>query len=249
MPTPSSCPAAIPSFTPAGLRPIPPFSSGLAGRQKAPDLWRMRRLHGAGRGADRRKMATATPWPASCRSPPASPARKLQPRLSPICGRFPAPRGTDPCAAMSFTIRPSPTEGTAERLFAASDAAGNDLGAIGLRRGKVMGSYAHVIARRHDGPRHHADGHRFRCRQVADRRRTVPRLCQSRPEGACRSSRRTCRTTPPSPSMAARSAAPRRCRRAPRGSIRRVHMNPVLLKPETERGAQVIVQGQRATPP
>ncbi len=36
-------------------------------------------------------------------------------------------------------------EGTADRLFAASDAAGSDLGAIGLRRGKNMGSYAHVI--------------------------------------------------------------------------------------------------------
>jgi cobyrinic acid a,c-diamide synthase len=36
-------------------------------------------------------------------------------------------------------------EGTGDRLFAASDAAGNDLGAIGLRRGKIMGSYAHVI--------------------------------------------------------------------------------------------------------
>ena len=37
-------------------------------------------------------------------------------------------------------------EGTADRLFAAKDAAGNDLGAIGLRRGHIMGSYAHVIS-------------------------------------------------------------------------------------------------------
>ncbi|MGQ0484208.1 MAG: cobyrinate a,c-diamide synthase [Hyphomicrobiales bacterium] len=36
-------------------------------------------------------------------------------------------------------------EGHADRLFAAGDAAGSDLGAIGLRRGKIMGSYAHVI--------------------------------------------------------------------------------------------------------
>ena len=36
-------------------------------------------------------------------------------------------------------------EGTADRLFAAKDAADSDLGAIGLRRGKIMGSYAHVI--------------------------------------------------------------------------------------------------------
>lgn len=38
------------------------------------------------------------------------------------------------------------SEGYAERLFAASDAAGHDLGQIGMRRGQVMGSYAHVIA-------------------------------------------------------------------------------------------------------
>lgn len=37
-------------------------------------------------------------------------------------------------------------EGTAERLFAAQDAAGRPLPPMGLRRGKVMGSYAHVIA-------------------------------------------------------------------------------------------------------
>lgn len=37
-------------------------------------------------------------------------------------------------------------EGPAERLFAARDAAGNALENMGLRRGNVMGSYAHVIA-------------------------------------------------------------------------------------------------------
>lgn len=37
-------------------------------------------------------------------------------------------------------------EGHADRLFAARDAAGNALPNMGLRRGKVMGSYAHVIA-------------------------------------------------------------------------------------------------------
>src|SRR5687768_10546048 len=40
--------------------------------------------------------------------------------------------------------------------------------------------------------------------------------------------------------MAARSAAPRPCRRVPLG----VHMNPVLLKPQSEVGAQVVVQGK-----
>lgn len=38
------------------------------------------------------------------------------------------------------------SEGHADRLFGARDAAGNPLENMGLRRGKVMGSYAHVIA-------------------------------------------------------------------------------------------------------
>ncbi len=38
------------------------------------------------------------------------------------------------------------SEGAADRLFAARDASGTELPPMGLRRGKVMGSYAHVIA-------------------------------------------------------------------------------------------------------
>jgi cobyrinic acid a,c-diamide synthase len=38
------------------------------------------------------------------------------------------------------------SEGAAERLFAAEDAEGNQLGDMGLRIGTVMGSFAHVIA-------------------------------------------------------------------------------------------------------
>ncbi len=40
-------------------------------------------------------------------------------------------------------------EGAADRLFSARDAAGRDLAPMGLRRGKVMGSYAHVICEAH----------------------------------------------------------------------------------------------------
>ena len=37
-------------------------------------------------------------------------------------------------------------EGKADRLFKASDATDQDLGEIGLKRGHVMGSYAHIIS-------------------------------------------------------------------------------------------------------
>ncbi|MGL4527097.1 MAG: cobyrinate a,c-diamide synthase [Aestuariivirga sp.] len=40
-------------------------------------------------------------------------------------------------------------EGAADRLFSARDAAGRDLAPMGLRRGKVMGSYAHAICEAH----------------------------------------------------------------------------------------------------
>ena len=36
-------------------------------------------------------------------------------------------------------------EGDADRLFAATDATGAELGGVGLRRGKVMGSFIHLI--------------------------------------------------------------------------------------------------------
>ena len=48
--------------------------------------------------------------------------------------------------AHEFHYSTAVSEGPADRLFAARDAAGNALENMGLRRGRVMGSYAHVIA-------------------------------------------------------------------------------------------------------
>jgi cobyrinic acid a,c-diamide synthase len=43
-------------------------------------------------------------------------------------------------------------EGAAEPLFSARDSVGRQIGALGLRRGRVMGSYAHVIDAAEAGP-------------------------------------------------------------------------------------------------
>jgi cobyrinic acid a,c-diamide synthase len=51
-----------------------------------------------------------------------------------------------PLAAHEFHYSTLTSEGEAERLFDAEDATGAPLPPMGLRRGKVMGSYAHVIA-------------------------------------------------------------------------------------------------------
>lgn len=48
--------------------------------------------------------------------------------------------------AHEFHYSTAISEGPADRLFAARDAAGNTLENMGLRLGRVMGSYAHVIA-------------------------------------------------------------------------------------------------------
>ena len=61
-------------------------------------------------------------------------------QLSPLGGPWKKPlRGHE------FHYSSIENEGKAERLFKASDAAGEDLGNIGLKRGNVMGSYAHII--------------------------------------------------------------------------------------------------------
>ncbi|WP_182083951.1 cobyrinate a,c-diamide synthase [Aureimonas sp. ME7] len=62
-------------------------------------------------------------------------------RLRPLSG---APWAA-PLAAHEFHYSTVSSEGEADRLFAAIDALGEDLGVIGLRRERVSGSYAHVI--------------------------------------------------------------------------------------------------------
>ena len=52
---------------------------------------------------------------------------------------------TKPLRGHEFHYSSVANEGKADRLFKASDAAGEDLGPIGLKRGNVMGSYAHII--------------------------------------------------------------------------------------------------------
>lgn len=52
---------------------------------------------------------------------------------------------TKPLRGHEFHYSSIANEGKADRLFKASDAVGEELGPIGLKRGKVMGSYAHII--------------------------------------------------------------------------------------------------------
>ncbi|MCY1241245.1 Hydrogenobyrinate a,c-diamide synthase [compost metagenome] len=50
-----------------------------------------------------------------------------------------------PMTAHEFHYATIVAEGAAERLFSVSDAAGEDLGHAGLRRGNVAGSFMHLI--------------------------------------------------------------------------------------------------------
>ncbi|MFC5756969.1 cobyrinate a,c-diamide synthase [Rhizobium sp. GCM10022189] len=62
-------------------------------------------------------------------------------RVTPLEGAF----FDRPMAAHEFHYSTIVSEGEADRLFAARDALGNDLGPAGLRRGQVAGSYMHLI--------------------------------------------------------------------------------------------------------
>lgn len=64
-------------------------------------------------------------------------------RLKPLDGFF----WDMPLTAHEFHYSTIEQEGIADRLFAAEDAEGRDLGLFGLRRGSVSGSYMHVIDR------------------------------------------------------------------------------------------------------
>jgi len=64
-------------------------------------------------------------------------------RLTPLAG---AP-WAQPLTAHEFHYSTLVSEGAGERLFSASDARGDRLGDVGLRRGSVSGSYMHVIDR------------------------------------------------------------------------------------------------------
>lgn len=61
-------------------------------------------------------------------------------RLMPLGGPW-----TKPLRGHEFHYSSIESEGKADRLFKAIDAAGDNLGQIGLKRGNVMGSYAHII--------------------------------------------------------------------------------------------------------
>jgi cobyrinic acid a,c-diamide synthase len=62
-------------------------------------------------------------------------------RVSPLDGAF----FDRPMTAHEFHYSTVVSEGQADRLFQVTDALGNDLGAAGLRRGQVAGSYLHLI--------------------------------------------------------------------------------------------------------
>jgi len=62
-------------------------------------------------------------------------------RLTPLAGSF----FEKPMTAHEFHYSTIVSEGEADRLFAVKDALGADLGAAGLQRGNIAGSYMHLI--------------------------------------------------------------------------------------------------------
>ncbi len=73
--------------------------------------------------------------------------RKLKQISDPVSNASPLPWACD-LSAHEFHYASIVREGEASRLFTASDAEDNALTDMGLRRGTIMGSFAHIISRR-----------------------------------------------------------------------------------------------------
>ena len=86
-------------------------------------------------------------------------------------------------------------------------------------------------------PRADVSGDRLGRRQVADRRRPLPRADAARSSAFARSSRRTCPTTPPSTADGGEIGRAQALQARACGVEPSVHMNPVLLKPQSEIGS------------
>ena len=65
-----------------------------------------------------------------------------------LCGSSALGSAGDSFGAHEFHYATVGREGEAEPLFAVRDAAGTDLGLVGMRRGNVAGSFIHLIDRR-----------------------------------------------------------------------------------------------------
>ena len=146
-PMPSSCPAAIPSFTPAetvGGCKLPLGTASRAAARRA-DLWRVRRLHGAWARQSSMPREHRTPWPAFLPHTTSFAEPRLTLGYRTLEHREPASLSRPSCAATSSTTQRSHRQRRRRACSPCADAAGASLGDRGIRIGRVMGSYAHVI--------------------------------------------------------------------------------------------------------
>ena len=124
------------------------FKNGLraAAARGAAIYRRVRRLYGAWASRSSMPMASATPWPACCRWPRASPsAGCISDTVRLRC------RPTRPSVRRARTFRghefhyATILREEGEPLFGAINARGESVGPMGLRRGRVAGSFCHLI--------------------------------------------------------------------------------------------------------
>jgi cobyrinic acid a,c-diamide synthase len=80
----------------------------------------------------------------------AEPTRHLGYRVATLLGSGPLGTPGARFRGHEFHYANIVEEGRADRLFAAADSNGNDLGGVGLRRGSVAGSFIHLIDRETD---------------------------------------------------------------------------------------------------